>query len=548
MTTHASPQSGPMPAAVPLDAVADDGAASGLAWAWFGFGAVALAAVLVFWIFEALPFQDLPAHAGLIALRHRFADSPFEQRYFILAPHIGPYSLFRLLGDLFASALGPVGAVRALATLPVVATPLALVFARRHLHADRSPAFGFLGIALSFGLMTLLGFASYLLGVAVLIGALTVWLELLALADRGAPTARRELAMAAMAPLVFVAHGHAFVLFLVLAGVAAIATGKRGARILRLRALVPAVALAAYVAWLERGPAPPAGSAVVTGEGLAPHFQAASDKLSLLITPTLMTRTGVDFFLGVLVWVFAITASVVTIRALRRAPPALPIGEAEIDQRSRAHSRALYTCVATLVVGFLALPHAIGWFGFVDGRLVPLILLLSLMAVRRPSLGRVLQTALDKGAPTVAVAMTAVALVASHRFQDEALGYKKVLAAVPERARLLNLPLDPNSSVFTAHPFVHYDKLALAERPLVVSDIWFHQGSALYPTPENPSLRLPSSYSESDLRVIDWPAYHLDDWDYVLVRTRPDATPPDAPPTLTLAEHQGGWWLYRTTR
>ena len=112
--------------------------------------------------------------------------------------------------------------------------------------------------------------------------------------------------------------------------------------------------------------------------------------------------------------------------------------------------------------------------------------------------------------------------------------------------RLLNLPLDPNSDVFTAHPFIHYDKLVLAERPVVVSDVWFHQGTALYPTPENPALRLPPSYSSSALQGIDWPDYRLDDWDYVLIRTRPDAPEPQTPPALSLTEHRGGWWLYRT--
>ena len=78
-----------------------------------------------------------------------------------------------------------------------------------------------------------------------------------------------------------------------------------------------------------------------------------------------------------------------------------------------------------------------------------------------------------------------------------------------------------------------------------MSDVWFHQGSALYPTADNPALRLPSSYSESDLRVIDWPSYHLEDWDYVLVRTRPSAASPHTPSRLELVEHRGGWWLFR---
>ena len=110
--------------------------------------------------------------------------------------------------------------------------------------------------------------------------------------------------------------------------------------------------------------------------------------------------------------------------------------------------------------------------------------------------------------------------------------------------------LNPNatvliSDVFTAHPFIHYDKLVLAERPIVVSDVWFHQGTALFPTAKNPSLRLPASYSESNLIHLDWPAYQLADWHYVLIRTRPEGSPGPLPAALELDAHEGGWWLYR---
>jgi hypothetical protein len=195
---------------------------------------------------------------------------------------------------------------------------------------------------------------------------------------------------------------------------------------------------------------------------------------------------------------------------------------------------------------FVALPHSIGWFGFIDGRLVPLLLLLAVMAVRREALGRALGTVHDRFAPAAAGAIVAMALIASHSFQREARGWREVLAQVPAGARLLNLPLEPNSDVFTAHPFIHYDKLVLTERPIVVSDVWFHQGSAVYPTAANPALRLPASYSESDLRFIDWPAYRLSDWDYVLIRTRPEAAQPYVPRSLELAIHRGGWWLFRS--
>jgi len=526
----------------------------GSAIRWLALGALTLAAVLVFWLFDALPFQDLPAHAGLIAMRHRFDASPFEQRFFVFAPHLGPYSLFRYLGDILVAPLGPLGAIRAIATLPMIATPFALLWARRRLHGDRATTAAYYGLALGFGFMTLLGFASYLLGVAVLIFALTTWLELMVAADDRAPRAARwEIASACLAPCVLLAHGHAFVIFLGLAGVSAVATGHRARRLERLRALVPAVGLAAWAAWRERAGVLPAGSVALPHADLVPHFQGVLDKLSLLITPTLITRTGVDAAVGLFVWTVIVLAVVATARSLRRpmdaaaeaASSGVESPEAARERASCAHSRALLASLVTLAVAFLVLPHSIGWFGFVDGRLVPLLLLLGLMAVRRPALGPVLRSTFERGAPLAACAMVVIALTASKVFQGEASGWREVIDAVPANSRLLNLPIDPNSGVFTAHPFVHYDKLVLAERPVVVSDVWFHQGSAIYPTADNPALRLPGTYSESDLRTIDWPAYRLSDWDYVLIRTRPTAAEPSVPRYLALAVHRGGWWLYR---
>jgi hypothetical protein len=509
------------------DSVASTGAnASSSRGQWLGLGAVGLLAVLVFWAFDALPFQDLPAHAGLIALRHRFDGSPFDQKYFVLAPHIGPYSLFRFLGETFLRASSPLTAVRLLGSLPVIATPMAMLFARRRLYRDTTPTYGFLGLTLSFGIMTLMGFASYLLGVAFLLVGLTLWLDLMARADDGEHTLKPELAVATYAPFIFIAHGHAFLLFIACAGLSTLVTGARKARVLRIRALIPALALAAHVAWIERGGTPP--GTVSRYHDSLPRFQGPLDKLGLLVTPTLMTRSGIDSLVGCLLLFFTIAAVVTTIRG-----------------NPNRHSRALIACAGAIGIVFLALPHAVGWFGFVDGRLVPVALILALLGIRREALSRSLGLALHWGPPVLASTIAVLAMVASYRFQAEARGYREVLSHVPGEVRLLNLPLDPNSDVFTAHPFVHYDKLVMADRPIVVSDIWLHQGTALYATPENPVLRLPSSYSESNLKGIDWPAYHLEDWDYALIRTRPDAAPPHTPDRLTLEDHRGGWWLFR---
>jgi len=386
--------------------------------------------------------------------------------------------------------------------------------------------------------MTLLGFASYLCAVAALVVTLTVWLELLWAVD----TADRralwlEAAVACLTPLLFVAHGHAFAIFLALAGISAVATGRRWARILRLRALGPALALAGWVAWSQRASVIPPGSAPPPNPPLEPHFQGLYDKLSLLVTPTLLTRTGADVVVGLVLWAILLAAVIATSRATA--------GEAS-STAPFAHVRALVACMAGLFAAFLGMPHTIGWFGFVDGRLVLVLLLLAVMTVRKNVLRPPLAGLYARVAPAAAWTMTAIAIGASWLFQREARGWRQVLAHVPAESRLLNLPLEPDSRIFTAHPFVHYDKFALAERPIVVSDVWFHQGSALYPTPENPALRLPPSYSESDLRFIDWPAYRMDDWDYVLIRTRPESLEPPVPASVKLAAHEGGWWLFQT--
>ena len=513
--------------------------------AWIGLAVLGALSIAVFWAFDALPFQDLPAHAGLIEMRHRFAQSPFEQRFYVLAPHIGPYSLFRFFGEAFVRVMGPLNAVRAIATLPVIATPLALLFGRYKLHGDRTATTGFLGLSLSFGLMTLLGFASYTLGVAVMLVGLTLWLDLLVAVDAREDSLRKEIVIAVFAPLIFVAHGHAFVLFLILAGIATIACGDRFRRMLRLLTLAPALSLAAYVAWLERGSHVPAGSVADPQANFAPRFQGAYDKLSLLVTPTLITRTGIDIAIGAVLWVLLSAAIVMTARDRLIVDDGGPfLNTAPIrSENARKHAKALLAGALVLAAIFFALPHAIGWFGFVDGRLVPIFLFLCVLSYRRASLGS-LAHAIDRAAPVLAFGMTSLALLASYRFQAEARGYKEILAEIPAESRILNLPIDPNSSIFTAHPFIHYDKLVLAERPVVVSDVWFHQGSALYPTSENPATHLPSTYSESNLLFIDWPAYRWNEWDFALIRTRPNAPAPWTPSDLTLADHRGGWWLY----
>jgi hypothetical protein len=502
--------------------------------------------VAVFWAYGALPFQDLSAHAGLVAMRHRYAESAFEQRFYAKGSLVGPYSLFLGLGEFFERAVGPLRAARALGTLPVLATPLALLYARRRLHQDRSPWAGYLGVALSFGFLTLLGLASYLLAVALLVVAVTVGIELLADVDDGRlrDATRRERTLGGFALVVGLAHGFALLVLALVMSAMTLAKGgpSRWRRGVRLRALLPAFVPQLWSALY--GGAPPGASGAFE---LVPSadYQTLLDKLSLLATPTLMTRTGIDLAVGLAVWVVLALSLAATVR---ERPPSSAESAEDAERRSRAHSRALTVGAVSVAVGFFALPHAFKWFGFIDGRMLPVCLFLAILCVRRSALGPRLDRSLIVVAVASGVALPCLALLSSRRFQAEAWGYEEVLRAVPPEARLLNLPLDPDSDVFTAHPFVHYDKLVAVREEVLVSDVWPDRASALYPTPENPQLRLPASYNPSNLKRIDWPAYDLRDWTHVLVRVRPDAPAPTVPGDLQLLVHAGGWWLYRASR
>lgn len=469
------------------------------------------AGVALFWAFPILPFQDLAAHAGMIATRARLAsmNAP-EASVLVYWPQLGTYSLFRALGAVLAAPLGPLGAVRALATVTWTAYPLALVWARRRTCGDWSATAAFVGMLLGLGFMTLLGFASYQLAAAIVLVANAEWIRLLQ-----APRSTRQGALcAALALLLVVAHAYAFALFVVLA---LIAWSTAGRALRALPWLFPAFVSAAYSVWSTCLHTPPMAAAVPVV--LHVRFSTLLEKLELLVSPTLMTRFGLDAAVSLALWALAFVR-------IRR------------DFRGAAVKRVLARQAALTFVAFLVLPHAIGAFGFVDARLLPTVLALALLGYDFP-------------APSAAAATFAVLgcdLFASARFQFEAVG-TEILQRVPAGARLLHLPLDPDSNVFAAHPFLHTDKLALVERPLIVSDVWFHQGTALYPTPAHPALRLPRSYPYSVLGSARWNEYQWDDWDYVLIRTRIDsAEAAGIPARLVRIDHVGGFWLYHVQK
>lgn len=468
-----------------------------------------------------LPFQDLAGHAGHLAIRERLANSPFEQRFLVDAARPGPYSLFRVLGHFFAQAWGALGALRALTLLPMVATPWAVVRLRRRLSTEGwDPTYALIGLFACLGLMLMFGFASYLTGTAVMLVALDAFL---AIPESRTPWRHVALA-AAFAVFTFYAHGFSLLVLgaLVLAIIATDVPRMRQMSI--AAALVPAgvCALSSQLALRD------VTAHVSKSEALAPTlFQGPLDKLSLLVSPMLISRFGVDVALGLLLW-GSIFVGAWTCWGRNNHWPS-----------SVGRKRVLRGGLALLGL-FLLLPHNAHWFGFVDGRLLPTSFLLVALALpegwwtaRRRDAAALLTVA------QCTVLATCVAM-----FQSEMQGFDDIAQALPNDMRVLNFPIDANSRYVVGHPFVHVDKLLVLKRPELLSDLWLHQGTGLYARDANPALHLPSQYASTQVqegRALE--GISLEEWDYALLR-KESMVPPPVPPGWEPRRQSGAWWLY----
>jgi hypothetical protein len=495
---------------------------------WVLFALLELGAIAVFWCFDAAPFMDFPLHAGVMAMRQRQPHSAFLQQYFVLTSDFGGYPLYRIAADALAGLIGPLAAIRAISTIPVVALPLAMHYARRRLYGDNSPLFVFAALILSFGYMTQMGLSPFLAAFPVLIWALTKWLVLLNEADAGRKPRGNEIGLAVLAAVLVMIHAYAFGILVFVMLVTAFSAKPLRPRLLRLRVLLPAVLLLLFTAWLTMNSRLPPG-VVVPVKPFDAVYGSLLDKLGLLIGPALTTRTGIDVVVGILIWAAAVLGLLATSRS------AMP-----------GHAVALRNSCVALLLAFAILPHRARSFDFIDSRLLPLVLLLAFMAI---DLDAVAPAWRRRGAAAAALAATVIVgleLFAMQRFQGEAAGYREVFARIPAESRLLYFPIEPDSRIFVSHPFVHYDKLAFVERAAMPSQFHFHHASGIFPTGANPILRLPPEYVSSRIRRIGWPAYRLQDWDFVLIRLFPDSPAPAVPAGLKLVERRGGWWLYRS--
>jgi hypothetical protein len=458
--------------------------------------------------------QDVPGHAALIALRGRIGDSPADQRLYAYAPNFGPYTLFRIAGEALRWLAGPVYAARILCALPTLLLPGSVLAARRLLFPAEPPSFApaMVALALALGFSSLLGLSAYLDGLALFVVALALWLR-----NLEAPTKRRTWILSALGVLLYLTHGHAFLL----AGFSAFVTlflPFRGARSLgKLWVFVPGAALGLFAAWLS--PAAAANARPFTEVVFRPWLA----KLGLAVSATQMTRFGVDTACGLVLLVL------VAVAVRKRA-------------KSDLQARRLAIVGLSLLGAFTICPETVGWFGWVDGRLLPPAFLLFAVGADFSAFSGNVATRIGQAVPVLTAAVLVTDYTALYRFQGETRGFTEVLGALPPDSAVLYVPEDTESRGITADPFRHFDKYALARGPVAVGDLWAHVGTAIYPRPGHPLLGLPLRYQESSDKHFDFPFDHAA-WEYLLVRGH--AAPRNVPADYREIESAGAFRLFR---
>jgi len=208
------------------------------------FGLCTAIALALLWVPKYLPMTDLPLHAAQIAVWRDYSDPRFGYGEIFERHYFTPYLLGYSIARVFAAFTTTLTAVKATATLAVLAVPWSLLRLTRVLSADRW--WSLIGFAIAFGYPFIWGLLNYL--VAIPLGVLYLAYAI----EYAEKTTRRGAVLIALGSVaLFLAHG---LVFAVCAGGSAlfiaISTFRREGLRAALRALAPlSLAPLLSVAW-----------------------------------------------------------------------------------------------------------------------------------------------------------------------------------------------------------------------------------------------------------------------------------------------------------
>ena len=358
-----------------------------------------------------LPLVDFPQHVALHAIWNNIADPAFHLDGRFRVTLATPYALPHLAAHAAARFLGPEGGLRAVLVLSLVAFPLAALVLLRAFDRPAEIALAAFPAALSF--VYWYGFISYLMSLPlILLG--------IAQARRCAASARpRDGALLALLALLTVAtHAFAFLVLLLLAGVAALATTRALSRL----ALV-AGALAPGVVWSALWTL--SNSAEVPAEPLETSYGPLRERLQILLGSAFGSYTRDERVLTIALASAAVLAAALWLS--RRPAPAAG------DERAR---RALALVAIAAIGASLLCPQIfMNTWGLWE-RIPPVAFVALAGALRWPAAGAT-RARLAAGLAAVALFASGTALAQGLAFSEQAKGIREIAQELPRGARVM---------------------------------------------------------------------------------------------------------------
>ncbi len=419
---------------------------------WVLAALVVAAAVPLAWP-SLPPLSDLPGHMGRWHIAMALRDSPDLARYYAfnwaLIPNLGM--------DLLVPALARVVGFEAATKLAVMAIPvltvIGLLWAAREEHG-RVPPTAILAVPLAYAWPFQFGFVNFTLSQALAFCALALWIRW----GRREKLVRRAVAFAGLAPVLWVAHSFGWGMFGLMAA---------GAELARLRAAGRGWSAAIGGTIVQCLPlAGPLGIMVVQaglGAGHGGIGLGASDWFNM------PAKAG---------WILSIFRDRWQAFDLLSLIPPVLVLYAAARSRDWRFSRMLGWPALACLAAFVVLPRLLMGGAYVDMRIAPAMLMLALIAIVPPVMGKGTRTTAWLAVLFVVVRLggTTLSFVERSAEQQRELA---AIAAIPRGAAVLSLVGRPCLGTWTDLRRDHLPGLAIVRRNVFTNDQWVIAGQQL---------------------------------------------------------------------
>jgi hypothetical protein len=400
------------------------------------------------------PIQDLPQHVAAVRVLSCFRDPSYRfQDYFTLTLGRTQYLTVYLLAALLAKVTGPIFATKAVLSLALLATPLALLRLVRAL--KRNPALAFFGLPFVFNVHVAYGFLNFVAAIPLLLLGLAIAVE-----QHHQPTRQGAVALSTVLIFCFLTHVVPFGL-LVVASVM-LTRWDKSSIVRQVIVLLPAVFVMGL--WLI---ASPAGRVVSTlgrssdvGQANLAHlpFDAA---LRMLPDWVIHISTGENEPLVLIIWLMMVLILLVL-------GVAIPSVRVDHDAKSSCQARLVVSLLVPIsMLAYFTLPNGYAFIWPICQRFPVLALLLSVFLLAPAP-----KWALRIGATVSFVLAVVTAGERRELFRASSArgysGFDEVVAQIPMGRKVAVLVFERQLEGLQLAPLIHAAGWVQAERGGVV--------------------------------------------------------------------------------